>query len=136
MHRSIATTAKAITDQATSMGQISTAADGMRAQAEQVLRGAADQARAMRAMTSDAQNTAKQIKLITKANIEQSSSAAALLASVSEIRQITDRNSAGVKQTRGGTDDLRRRAQALAALVEQPAAPTRKTNGRAPRAGR
>ena len=34
-------------------------------------------------MTSDAQNTAKQIKLISKANIEQSSSAAALLASVS-----------------------------------------------------
>ena len=47
-----------------------------------------------------------------------------------EIRQITDRNAAGVKQTRGGTDDLRRRAQALAALVDQPA--PRKTNGRVP----
>jgi methyl-accepting chemotaxis protein len=100
------------------------------------LRGAADQARAIRAMTSDAQNTAKQIKLISKANIEHSSSAAALLASISEIRQITDRNSAGVKQTRGGTDDLRRRAQALAALIEQPAGPSRKTNGRAARTGR
>jgi methyl-accepting chemotaxis protein len=118
------------------MGQIASAADGMSAQAEQVLRGAADQARAMRAMTSDAQNTAKQIKLITKANLEHSTSASALLATVSEIRQITDRNSVGVKQTRGGTDDLRRRAQALAALVEQPATPSRKTNGRAPRSGR
>ena len=133
---SIATTAKAITDQATGMRQIARRADGMRAQAEQVLRGAAEQAQAMRAMTGDAQSTAKQIKLISKANVEHSSAAAALLASVTEIRQITDRNSAGVKQTRGGTDDLRRRAQALAALVEQPAARTRKTNGRAPRAGR
>ena len=41
------------------------------------------------------------------------SPSAALLASVGEIRQITDRNASGVKQTRGGTDDLLRRAQAL-----------------------
>jgi hypothetical protein len=48
---------------------------------------------------------------------------------VAEVRQITDRNAAGVKQTRGGTDDLRRRAEALAALVDRPAS-SRKANGR------
>jgi methyl-accepting chemotaxis protein len=116
------------------MNQISAAADGMSTQAEQVLRGASDQARAMRSMTTDVQNTAQLIKLISKANLEHSSAAAVLLGSVSEIRQITDRNAAGVKQTRGGTDDLRRRAQALAALVEQPS--PRKTNGRVSRSGR
>jgi hypothetical protein len=110
----IATTTKAINEQAASMNQISAAADGMSTQADQVLRGAADQARAMRSMTTDVQSTAKQIKLMAKANVEHSSVAAALLGTVSEIRQITDRNAAGVKQTRGGTDDLRRRAQALA----------------------
>jgi methyl-accepting chemotaxis protein len=116
------------------MSQITAAADGMSVQAEQVLRGAADQARAMRSMTTDAQNTAKMVKLITRANAEHSSMAAALLGSLSEIRQITDRNVAGVKQTRGGADDLRRRAQALAALIDQPA--PRKTNGRVARSGR
>jgi methyl-accepting chemotaxis protein len=135
LHRMIASTAKAISDQAASMNQITAATDGMSAQAEQVLRGAADQARAMRAMTNEAQNTAKQIKSISKANTEHSAAAAALLVSVGEIRQITDRNAAGVKQTRGGTDDLRRRAQALVALVDQPS-PARKPNGRPTRSGR
>jgi methyl-accepting chemotaxis protein len=73
--------------------------------------------------------------MITKSNLEHSESAAALLVSIGEIRQITDRNAAGVKQTRGGTDDLRRRAQALAALVDRPAS-SRKTNGRVPRSVR
>jgi len=85
----------------------------------------------MRSMTGDSQNVAKQIKLMAKANVEHSAAAASLLVSVGEIRQITDRNAAGVKQTRGGTDDLRRRAQALAALVERPAQ-ARKPNGTRP----
>ncbi len=135
LHRMIATTAKAITEQAATMSQITATVDGMSTQAEQVLRGAADQARAMRMMTVDAQNTVKQIKFITSANVEHSAAAAALVGSIGEIRQITDRNAAGVKQTRGGTDDLRRRAQALAALVDRPASP-RKTNGRVGRSGR
>jgi methyl-accepting chemotaxis protein len=135
LHRLIAATVKAIGDQASSMNEITTAAEGMRTQAEQVSRGAADQARSMRAMTTDAQSTAKQVKLISQANLELSAAAATLLGSVAEVRQITDRNAAGVKQTRGGTDDLRRRAQALAALVNKPATP-RKTNGRVHRSGR
>ncbi len=89
----------------------------------------------MREMTAAAQNAARQIKLITKANIEQSSAAAALLASVTEIREITDRNATGVKQTRGGTDDLLRRAQALVTLVKRPSQ-GRRANGRSPRSGR
>ena len=103
------------------MNEISGAADGMRMQSEQASRATADQARSdARRWPLPPQNTAKQIKLITRANVEHSSAASALLASVGEIRQITDRNAAGVKQTRGGTDDLLRRAQALATLVDQP----------------
>ena len=92
----------------------------MRVQSEQVSRATADQAKAMRTMTGDSQNVARQITLISKANGEQSAAAADLLVSMNEVRRITDRNAAGVKQTRGGTDDLRRRAQALAALVDRP----------------
>jgi methyl-accepting chemotaxis protein len=124
-----------MTEQAAGMTQIASAADGMRTQSEQVSRAVTDQSKAMREMTSAAQNTARQIKLITKANLEHSTAAAALLTSVEEIRKITDRNASGVKQTRGGTDDLLRRAQALTALVERPAA-GRGANGRSPRSRR
>ena len=97
-------------------------------QAEQVSRAAADQATTMRTMATDAQGMAKQVKMISRANVEHSSTASELMVSIGEIRQMTDRNAAGVKQTRGGTDDLRRRAQALAALVDRPQG--RKGNGR------
>ncbi len=81
-------------------------------QADQTARAVKEQARTMREMIAAAQNTAKQIKLITNANLEHSTVSGSLLRSVAEIRQITDRNASGVKQTRGGTDDLLRRAQA------------------------
>jgi methyl-accepting chemotaxis protein len=100
------------------MRDITAAADGMRAQSEQTARALVDLAKTLRGMITDAQNTAKQIKLITKANLEHSTAASSLLTAVSDIRAITDRNATGVKQTRGGTDDLLRRAQALSALVE------------------
>ena len=106
----------------------------MRVQSEQAARAVKEQARTMREMISSAQSTAKQIKLITKANAEHSVVSSSLLHSVSEIRQITDRNASGVKETRGGTDDLLRRAQALTALVERPAHV--RPNGRAPRGHR
>jgi methyl-accepting chemotaxis protein len=131
LHRLISGTTKAMTEQASAINEISAAAEGMRVQSEQVSRATADQAKTMRGMTSESQNVAKQITLIAKANVEHSAAAADLLVSVNEVRRITDRNAAGVKQTRGGTDDLRRRAQALAALVERPA-PARKSNGTRP----
>ena len=112
---------------------MATAAEGMRVQAEQASRAIKEQARTMRDMISAAQTTAKQIKVITKANLEHSTVSNSLLRSVGEIRQITDRNASGVKQTRGGTEDVLRRAQALAALVEQPA---HRPNGRGTRGSR
>jgi methyl-accepting chemotaxis protein len=103
----------------------------MRVQAEQAARAVKAQARTMRDMITSAQSTAKQIKLITKANAEHSTVSAALLRSVGEVREITNRNATGVKQTRGGTDDLLRRAQALTAMVERPA--KSRPNGRGER---
>ena len=118
-----------------SMKDIAAAADGVRAQSEQTARSMVDQAKAMREMTSAAQGTAKHIKLITKANVEHSTTATALLGSIAEVRTITDRNASGVKQTRGGTDDLLRRAQALLAIVNRPST-ARSGNGRASRSHR
>ena len=115
------------------MKEITSATDGMRTQSEQASRALADQSRTMREMTTAVQSTAKQIKLITTANVEHSTAASALLASLTEIRQVTQRNATGVKQTRGGTDDLLRRAQALGALVTGPAPTARGNNGRSQR---
>jgi methyl-accepting chemotaxis protein len=105
-------------------------------QSEQAAKALTDQTKAMRDMLSFAQGMAKQIKLISTANVEHSSAASALLTSVSEIRQITDRNAAGVKQTRGGTDDLLRRAQALITLVDRPTAARTNGSGKSHRNGR
>ena len=63
-------------------------------------------------MVTAAENTAKQIKLITKANVEHSSAASALLRRFAISGRSPTGTPSGVKQTRGGTDDLLRRAQA------------------------
>jgi methyl-accepting chemotaxis protein len=103
----------------------------MRVQAEQASRAVTEQARTMRDMITAAQRTGKELKLITKANIEHSSVSNSLLRSVGEIRQITEHSANGVKQTRGGTVDLLRRARALSTLVER--STHHRPNGRTPR---
>jgi methyl-accepting chemotaxis protein len=122
---------KATAEQATAMSQIAAATESVRIQADQTSRAAKEQARTMREMTSAAQNTGKQIKLITDANRQHSAVAGSLLGSLGDIRQITERNANSVKRTRGGTDDLVRRAGALSALVGR--ATGRRGNGRSHR---
>ena len=102
------------------MREIATASDSMMTQADQTTRAIKEQARTMKDMTGAANTTLKQIKLITHANREHSTVSASLMTSLAELRQIADRNAGGVKRTRGGTDDLLRRANALIALVERP----------------
>jgi methyl-accepting chemotaxis protein len=87
-------------------------------QAEQAARALKEQARTMKEMSGAAENTSKQIKLITVANREHSTVSTALLDSLRQIREITDRNAHGVKETRGGTDDLLERAEALISLTQ------------------
>jgi methyl-accepting chemotaxis protein len=113
------------------MSQIATASESMRMQADQTARAVKEQARTMKEMTSASQNTSKQIKSISHANKEQATVSGSLITALGEIRRITERNASGVKQTRGGTDDLVRRADALAALVARPT--RRRANGRTPR---
>ena len=115
-------------EQAKAMREIATASQSMTTQSDQTTRAIQEQARTMKEMTGAAHNTLKQIKLITHANREHSTVSAALLTSLTEVRQITDRNAGGVKRTRGGTDDLLKRANALVALVERPT--RRRSNGR------
>ena len=83
---------RAMAEQSKAMSEIAAASEGMRTQAEQTSRAVKEQARTMKDMTGAAHNTLKQIKLITHANREHSTVSASLLASLGEVRQITDRN--------------------------------------------
>ena len=111
------------------MGQIAAASESMRVQADQSARALKEQARTMKDMSAAAQNTSKQVKLITGANREHSTVSASLLTSLGEIREITERNASGVRRTRGSSDDLLRRAGTLTALFSRTG--RRGRNGRA-----
>jgi hypothetical protein len=69
-------------------------------------------------MTTATQSSAKQIKLITRANVEHSSVAARVLEQLRDVRQIADRNARDVKDTRGGTEDLIKHAEELASIAK------------------
>src|SRR6185295_1342557 len=88
---------------------------------DQTARAVKDQARTLIEMTTASQNTSRQIKAISRSNQEQSIVAGSLLTTLAEIRRITERNASGVRNARGGTDGLVRRADRLAALVAPPA---------------
>jgi methyl-accepting chemotaxis protein len=94
------------------------AAESMRVQTEQLAKAMVEQSRSIRDMSSGAQNVARQINLITLANREHSRASAAVLNGLSDIRQITERNARGVKDTQRATGSLLDRAQALTAIVE------------------
>jgi methyl-accepting chemotaxis protein len=72
------------------------------------------------------------LTLITRANREHSAAGEAILKSLTEIRAITTRNAQGVQDSRRGTDGLRERTAALAALADRLARArpaTRRRNG-------
>jgi methyl-accepting chemotaxis protein len=131
LRRMIGGVTKAMAEQASAMAQNATASETMRVQADQTARALQEQARTMKEMTTASQNASKQIKLISHANKEHSTVSGSLLAVLGEIRQTTERNASGVRKTRGGTDDLVRRAGALTALVGRPTG--RRANGRTAR---
>jgi methyl-accepting chemotaxis protein len=117
LSRMVVTVSKAMAEQGVASTEIASAAGAMRQQADQAAKALREQSRAMKDMTTAAANTARQIKGITGANREHSQVAGAILQDLAELRRVTDRNVAGVRQTRASTADLVRSADALAAVV-------------------
>jgi methyl-accepting chemotaxis protein len=111
--------------------QMSAAIDAVRLQGDQTAKAAAEQSRTMRDMAAAAQTTARDIQVMTQANREQSVTAASLLTQLDDIRRITDRNTAGVKQARGGTADLLRQAETLSGIMSGVVRVKGGSNGRA-----
>jgi methyl-accepting chemotaxis protein len=116
--RMTAAVSTGMVEQTTAIVQISRSAESMKGQSEQAAKALQEQSRAMKDMSDAAENTARQIKMITSANREHSTVSGGLLVTLKQIRDITDRNAHGVKETRGGTTDLLERAAALVSLTE------------------
>ena len=105
-------------EQAEASGEITTAAESMRTQTDQIAKAMAEQSRAIKEMSDGARNVGKQINLITQANREHSTVSVALLKGLSDIKQITERNAQGVKDTMRGTESLVERARALDSIID------------------
>jgi methyl-accepting chemotaxis protein len=131
----VAMVSTAMGEQANAMTQIATGAETVRLQSDQTARALKEQARAVKDVSGAAENTAKQIKLITTSNREHSVVAAQLLNTLKQVREITDRNAHGVQETRGGTNDLLQRATALVSMAERSTGRHARGNG-ANRSGR
>ena len=105
--------------------QISRGGRSMRQESDQAAKALTEQARGDEGDDRGRGATRRsQIKLITRANREHSGVAGALLEQLTEVRRITDRNAAGVKETRG--NDRRSAAttpRPLTAIVERRARP-------------
>jgi len=123
---------RAMTEQSTGAAQVAAAVDSMRRQADQAARALTEQARAMKDMSGSANNAAKQIKLITRTNKAHTDGAVRLLTQLRDVRAVVERNARGVQDTRGGTSDLLRHAEALAGVLD----PRRRTPDRAATNGR
>jgi methyl-accepting chemotaxis protein len=118
MVRAVGTVKRSVTEQATATDQMTRASDSMRQEAEQTAKALKDQSRAMRDISAAVANVSKQIRLVTQANREHSTVSESLVAGLSEVRKVTDRNVRGVQQTRQSSADLIRHAEALNELVD------------------
>jgi len=122
---------RAMSEQASALQQVTTSMVSMRKESEQAARAMAEQARALKGMTTATQNTSNQIKKITVANREHSTVAAGVLDQLRDIRKITDRNARDVSETRGNTAELIKHASDLTGLIGRGANGTRDgANGR------
>ncbi len=126
----IANLNRAISEQATASGEVSTAVNSMRRETEQAARALAEQTRGLKDMTTATGNTAKQLKLITHANREHSVVAAHMLEQLRAVRQITDRNARDVKETRSNTAELIKHAEQLSGIAQQNSRRTLGANGK------
>ena len=69
-------------------------------------------------MAEGARNVSKQIGLITRANREHSSVSVGILNGLIDIRQVTERNAQGVKETLRNATGLLERAESLNTIID------------------
>ena len=127
--RQIAGVSKTMGEQAVASSQITTAAQSMRQQSDQVVKSMSEQARAARDMIAATQNISKEIGLITRSNRQHLDSSEQVLGTLTEIRQITERNAQGVNATLSGTARLTEHARQLVGIMDNISAVEASANG-------
>jgi methyl-accepting chemotaxis protein len=116
--RQIINVSRAMDEQATAATQITTATKSMRQQSDQAARAMVEQTRAAREMTTATQTISKEIQLITLSNRGHLESSQKILGTLTDIREITERNGRGVEATLEGTTDLAENARQLASIMD------------------
>jgi hypothetical protein len=90
----------------------------MRQQSDQVAKAMSEQARAARDMTAAIENVSKEVGRITLSNRQHLDSSEKILGTLTDIRQITERNAQGVNATLSGTTNLNERARQLVEIMD------------------
>ena len=90
-----------------------------------------EQARAMKEISGATAHIGKQIRLVATANREHSAGAGRLLGQLKNVRSVSERNTQGVRESRGTTGQLLEHAEALKAAISRGVA----KNGRPRRNG-
>jgi methyl-accepting chemotaxis protein len=82
----------------------------------------------MKEIVKASEQSSRDIRQVALANKQQSKATARLVGQLADVRRVTQRNAEGAGRTRGGTTDLLRQAQTLAALMAN--GKGKSTNGR------
>ena len=131
---------KAMAEQAAASTQMTAAVLSMRQQGQQLAAALSEQSRAMREMTGASSDIAKNVSLISIANLEHSKNAEHILQMLTDTRRVTDRNINGIKATVSETVGMAEQAEEMAAMMasfdggtSDATSAVSKTNGAAPK---
>jgi len=116
--RQISEISKAVGEQAKASAEITDATQNMRMQADQVTKAMREQARTSHEMSMAVANVSKEVLRVTNANRNHLDAADSIRAGISELRQITNRNSDGVQATLTSTSGLADRARELGEIMD------------------
>jgi methyl-accepting chemotaxis protein len=107
--RLVATITRAMTEQSTGTAQIASGTDTLKLQSEQTARALAEQSRAVKDITLSTQNIAKQIRLISDANVLHSQGASGLAENLQLMRDVVANNVADVEAMHAASAAARNR---------------------------
>jgi methyl-accepting chemotaxis protein len=91
----------------------------MRRDSDQAATALQEQARAMKEAAGLTANIGEQIRLVSTANTEHSSTAGRVVARLKSIRAVSEQNTEGVLESRGTTGELIEHAEALRSGVSR-----------------
>jgi methyl-accepting chemotaxis protein len=106
----VASVDRTLAEQSTGTNQIRAAAESLRMQSENAARGMQEQNRAVRDLTAASQNIAKQIRLITAANLEHSATAEIVQQTAAQLQEGSNGAPAPKGESAAGGPARRRRA--------------------------